>query len=317
MHKVKNRKYLSLSVLLFFSMSLFFAPFSYALELVISGNGSESNSEVKVQVENNVTVAQTNEATVGNSIDESANTGQNSASGNSSDSVNIETGDIISATSINTSLNTSTAEIGCCSSTETNLLITGNGDGSLNTISFNQGKNTDVNINNNADVLNSVNGKANTGENRASNNTGGNVSISTGSIKILNDINNDSVNISSVNVKKGLPGVSAVIKENGSGSVNIIETNLFDDVSIYLNHTANIKNDITWEANTGGNEASGNTGGDVNISTGDVELGVFIKNFVNIGSVDIDCCKDIYDPGIYFAPVIPLPTSFLQFPAFS
>jgi hypothetical protein len=296
MHKIKNRKYLSLFVLLFFSTSLFFAPFSYALELVVSGNGSGSDNQVGLRVENQTTVDQTNEANIENTVAEEANTGQNSASENSGGDVNIQTGDVSSYTSITNEINNSYVETGCCSSS-TKLTITENGSGSVNSIDLHQERSVNVNVVNNANVINEVKGSANTGQNKANKNTNANVSINTGSIRIMNEIVNAPVNVSGVSVKAGLSGVSASIKNNGSGSVNLISTKFSDDVSVYVNHSSNIENYVLWEANTGGNEASGNSGGDVDISTGDIDIGVFVKNFVNIGGVKIDCCRDVFDPG--------------------
>ena len=290
----KNKKRFEILVVLLFLATLVFAPVSHALEIVVTGNGSESDNQVSTQIESQTIINQTNEATVENSINENANTGQNSTSENTGDT-NITTGDIKSETTVTNNLNASYVETGCCSSS-TSLTIFSNGSGSDNNVILAQKKNTDISISNIANITNSIKGDANTGINKANNN-GGDVNINTGSINILNGIANESVNISYVKVSTGFPGLSAFIKDNGSGSDNLIKTHLSDDISVYLNNISNIDNYILWDANTGENEASGNTGGDVNITTGDIEVETFIKNFLNIGGVKIDCCKDIFDPG--------------------
>lgn len=63
----------------------------------------------------------------------------------------------------------------------TNVSVSGNGSGSSNEVSVNQNHSTDINQQNNADFNNTVRMNTNTGSNRASNNTGGDVSVRTGS----------------------------------------------------------------------------------------------------------------------------------------
>jgi hypothetical protein len=53
---------------------------------------------------------------------------------------------------------------------------------------------------------------------------------------------------------------------------------------------ADIDNDVDVDANTGDNSAEDNTGGSVEISTGDTDTKVEVSNTVNSNSAQVDCC---------------------------
>lgn len=276
--------------------SLIFTPSVSALELVVTDNGSGSTNEVNIEVETETSVTQTNDANIQNSVTEDLNTGGNVASDNTDGDVNIQTGDINSESSISNELNNSYVETEACCAT-TDVKISGNGADSQNSVNLNQNTNTNINVANNAQITNSINGTANTGGNKANNNTNESVSIDTGNINVQNEIVNDPVNTSFVQASSGFSKLSAAISDNGASSENIIKADFNDDLNILINHSADIGNYIIWDANTGDNEVSGNTGGDVSISTGNIDIVNFIENFVNIGGVDVVCCKNYYDPG--------------------
>jgi hypothetical protein len=89
---------------------------------------------------------------------------------------------------------------------DVNIHVSGNGSNSDNNVSFSQRHRVNVNQSNSADVDNSVNVSAQTGGNRASGNTGGDVSITTGDA-------NSTVHISTnANINH------AVLGGNGNGS---------------------------------------------------------------------------------------------------
>lgn len=205
MFKTKRLKAFGISSILFLA-SFVFTPFASALELEVSENGSGSSNEVIVRDVSQVSVNQENSANITNSVYESANTGENSTSGNSGVELSIETGDVASQTSIINQSNYSFAETPCCPASA-DLTIAGNGSSTSNQISLQEVSQTTVSTSQNASINNSISGYANTGE----------------------------------------------------------------------------------------NSANGNTEDNVSISTGDVDIGVFLKNFINIGGVDIDCCP--FDPG--------------------
>src|SRR4030042_1558749 len=296
MLKIKYHKRFELLIASLFVSSLICAPITNALELVISDNGSSAVSVVNKQVEAQTIVTQTNEAAVSNNINVEANTGGNTAEGNTGGDTNVQTGDINITTFVKNELNSSYVENEtCCSSSD--ATISGNGSNSDNSVNLNQKSDVIVVNKNTADISNTIIGSSNTGENKVGDITGGNVSITTGNITIVGGVNNNSVNISQVKAGSGFSDVRAVIKDNGSDSDNLINAEFTGETNVYLNHSSNIENYILWDANTGENEVSGTTEGDVNITTGNVDIGTFIKNLANIGDVEIKCCKDIFDPG--------------------
>ncbi|MBI2421124.1 MAG: hypothetical protein HYV38_03505 [Candidatus Levybacteria bacterium] len=265
-----------------------------AEEIIVSGNGSDSNSSVNVNLSQDNTVTQGNTANVNNNVDINADTGNNTANNNTSGDTSITTGDInIDSNIENSGVNQSSVDVGCCPG-NVGLEISGNGTNSDNTIAYSQNNSTNINVNNNANITNNVNGKANTGYNEASNNTGGDVSITTGSITVSDTIKNNSINVYDIDATSGNgQDVSISIKDNGSASTNSIVFSDNSDVKIDVNNSANIVNNSKWDLNTGKNKANGNVGGDVRIATGDIIFSSTIENGpINVGIIDIDCCEE-------------------------
>ncbi|MBP9717004.1 MAG: hypothetical protein KBD51_03635 [Candidatus Levybacteria bacterium] len=275
------------------SLSLFVNPYlAYADEISVSGNGEGSTNNVNISQSNNNTTTQENTAEINNNVEVNANTGNNTASENNGEEVNITTGDVdVDTTIINTGINQSYAENDCCQG-DLAMNITGNSSGSNNGINYSSNVNNSVSVNNNANISNNVNGYANTGYNSANKNSG-DVSINTGSIKVVDTIKNNSINIHEVHTSNGTPGdVSIKIADNGADSDNNIAFVNDSSVQIDVNNSANIVNNSSWELNTGGNEANKNSG-DVEITTGDILLATTIENTnINVGLVDVDCCNE-------------------------
>ncbi|MBI4098084.1 MAG: hypothetical protein HY426_03515 [Candidatus Levybacteria bacterium] len=277
------------------TLSIIFNPYYvYAEEIVVSGNGSDSNSNVNVNLSQNTSVSQDNTAEVNNNVSLNADTGNNTANDNTGGDTSITTGNVnIDSNIENRGINQSSVDVGCCPG-DTGIEISGNGANSDNSIAYAQNNSTNINVNNTANISNNVNGKANTGFNEANNNTGGNVSISTGSITVNDTIKNNSVNVYEVDATSGNgQDVSITIKDNGTDSFNSIKFSDDSNVAIDINNSANIVNNSNWDLNTGGNKANGNTGGDVSITTGDIVFNSTIENTgINVGLVDIECCEE-------------------------
>lgn len=271
------------------------APTARALELVITDNGSGSANEVNTQVEQQTSVEQTNEANVSNEANLDSNTGGNEASSNTGGDVSIDTGDVSQNVEVETAVNSSQVDAGCCPG-ETEVKISGNGADSTNTVNLGSTNTTNITTNQSANVRNNLQGSANTGENTANNNTGGNFSIDTGDIKVAGGLTNGPINVSSINASSGTGGVSVDVSGNGAGSTNSVNANFDNQTNASTNFFANLLNFVNWDLNTGRNSANGNTGGNVSITTGDILFDFFIKNGpINSGIIDIDCCP--FDPG--------------------
>ena len=289
------------SLIVFLSIySFILAPYAKASEFVVSENGTGSANEVVSQNTTETIVTQENTADVANNVDVNANTGGNTASGNTGGDTTIDTGDTQTDVTLDNQVNTSNVESTECCVGETNVLITGNGEGSKNSIDLTGSSQTDVYIDQFATITNNITGYINTGKNIANNNTGGSTSIETGDINVKTEITDARVNLGMVTASSGNgESVTAKISENGEGTINTISALFNNYVNSRITNISKVDNNVSWYLNTGGNEANGNTGGDVLIKTGDINLDILINNFINLGITHIDnCCgeEDIEDP---------------------
>ncbi|HSX58235.1 MAG TPA: LPXTG cell wall anchor domain-containing protein, partial [Candidatus Saccharimonadales bacterium] len=92
--------------------------------------------------------------------------------------------------------------------------------------------------------------------------------------------------------------LAAKISGNGADSENTVNLNLSNENNIYSVNDLNIKNKFNIDANTGGNRADKNTGGDVAISTGNVMVDLLLNNSGNSNVASIACnCNVAENPG--------------------
>lgn len=263
-----------------------------AIEFVITENGSGSESLIATQTQTQTIITQTNDAQVTNNISTDATTGNNTANDNNGD-IAITTGDIKENIEITNSLNNSEVQTPCCQ-TEISGIISENGSNSINTLTLNPQLITVVNINNYANITNSVTGSANTGGNTANDNNG-KVEISTGNITASSKTLNSPINIYDVTVGTGGISLAVAITGNGTNSINTIEYNSYGGTSVNANNIFVLSNIIGWNLDTGNNFANGNVG-DVSIKTGNIVLDILIENLGNVGYVKAGCCSDPADP---------------------
>src|SRR5688572_8002304 len=71
------------------------------------------------------------------------------------------------------------------------------------------------------------------------------------------------------------------ISGNGSDSDNTLNLGSTSSTVVTQSNTANISNNVQVNADTGGNDAEDNTGGDVAVTTGDSDVSVGISNTAN------------------------------------
>lgn len=255
-------------------------------ELVVSGNGAESQNNVNVTQSSENTSTQNNEAAVQNNVDSSAQTGNNSANDNSGDNTQITTGDATNVVNAETAVNASVVETGCCADSGTTAIVSDNGQGSESNLNLNNNSQTNTNINQNATVTTNIQGYANTGHNKANDNSG-NVSIETGNIYAEGQVQNFT-NFAYADVSSGTPGVLVKITDNDRDTTNNIYLNLNNNTNVNIDNNSRLYNTIKWELNTGWNEANDNKG-NVKIKTGDIYLKTVIQNLANIAKVIVDC----------------------------
>lgn len=162
------------------------------------------------------------------------------------------------------------------------------GADSDNDVVLNVDTNTFVDQSNKGHVLNEINLNANTGGNEANKNTGeGHIQtgdVATG-VGVANSLNTNVADID------GCGGCDMDLygsnNKTGADSDNDVKID-FDKVNrLEQNNTANIRNKINQQLNTGDNQANKNTGmGD--ISTGDVDSVSLVENQANQNMADVD-----------------------------
>lgn len=262
-------------------------------EITVTGNGSASTNEISAASSQTTNVQQTNTATVDNNVQTSSNTGNNSASSNTNGNAAVQSGDTATTVAVANTANTNTVTTGaCCQTTgNNNATVTGNGSDSTNTLSVSNTTTNTIQTTNTATITNHVSGSANTGNNYANNNSGGNVSIKTGSINVSENLKSGPVNINAITVSTNASnGFSVKIAGNGAGSVNTVAINQNTETNVETDNAVHILNESLWLLNTGNNSASNNAGGNVTISTGGINFFADIVNGpINSNSVDVNC----------------------------
>ena len=263
-----------------------------AITLEMTGNGVDSDNEIKLESEQKTEVSQENEFNVDNNINASANTGSNSASRNTGGDASIDTGDATSTVAVQNAGNLNEAVVDCCASAgNATVLISENGDSTDNKVKLENENKVEVSQENKSNIENRIYNDATTGWNDANRNTGGSVTITTGNAEASTGIFNGG-NINSAIVSGGdghVGGVSARILGNGVDSDNEIELDLEHKVELSQENSARIRNYVDSDAVSGKNDANRNTGGDVTIDTGSAEVEVLVDNAVNFNFADVDC----------------------------
>lgn len=189
-----------------------------------TGNGSNSSNDAAIDIENNDTIIQTNDAVIDNNLVLDAQTGNNSTSDNTGGDSSITTGDVDVQASLLNIVNTNlvggnmwlvlineagnwvgklmgapegsvfATSAGSDYTIDENGYITvtntGNGSDSDNSGEVNQTNNSTAIQTNNANIDNTLNLSANTGGNNANDNTGGNSHITTGDATIIANLVN-------------------------------------------------------------------------------------------------------------------------------
>lgn len=297
-----------------------------------SGNGAGSNSGGSPTSNNSSAIQIDNGANVNNDADFSAVSGDNNSSFNVGDT-SIETGDSnVTGTVINSINETGIGVVeynitedqtgdvillipdglfGCSTCGPAGNLSASNvenGNDSTNDAVVNTNNTSITDINNDADIVNSMDFVANTGDNKTSYNVGDS-SITTGDANVaanlLNFVNSTVsggvafvVNVfgnlvGDIIFPDNIPGLggsslTAANTGNGAGSTNNAGITSNSDSSSNINNTADIDTFLNIDANTGGNNINYNTGGDNSIETGDVFINAEILNVANLNLVGGD-----------------------------
>ena len=260
------------------------------VDVVIAGNGADSKNNARLKLENETGVVQNNYANIKNNVNATSDTGGNEANKNTGGDVHISTGDAATAVSILNTANSNSARVGGGSgSGSLSMWILENGADSRNDIRLDVDRGLYLAQNNVANLSNNVRASAETGDNEANKNTGGEVGIHTGDA-FAGVLIDNMVNFNWADLDCGcLLDVMAKIAGNGADSRNNIRADLDDETIITQNNVwecgSGDCNNVYADADTGNNEAEKNVGGafmgDPSIETGDAETYVEIENAGN------------------------------------
>ena len=300
--------------------------------IINDGNGTNSNNNGSATIVNNNTTGQDNNASVNNNLNQATVTGNNTASNNVGDTT-ITTGDANTTGTIVTAVNTNVAgamvsefninddHIGdivldfaanCIAGCDGGSLLTqnsGNGSDSDNTADLDITNNNNTFQNNDATIGNDLVLAADSGDNTASANTGGDTKIETGDANVAANVltfanNNLAGNVvyGVINIFGDLIGdiifpeselnstgtcstcgsdVTAKNVGNGTDSTNTADVNIENNDAVFQNNDADITNNLVFDATTGGNQTNANTGGNSTIDSGDAGVDVNVLNVVN------------------------------------
>lgn len=279
------------------------APYAVAADvtLQVSGNGSDSQSTVDVQKQSNTQVNQTNFAEVDNKIDVSSNTGDNEIEDNTGGNIDLETGNANQTVVVSNKLNSNVADVEeCdCEGGETDVLIEGNGTNSTNRVDLEQRTRVDVDQFNAADVWNNVDHYANTGRNDIEDNTGADIEADTGNATattvITTEANSNWATVGGSNGNNDGQALSARILGNGSDSRSNVDLAVARSTRVGQTNFAEIDNDVETDLYTGKNDIEDNTGGEIDLETGNADAGILIENSANFNAAALDDCGCILD----------------------
>lgn len=270
-----------------------FPIFAATTTLTISGNGAGAESEVEYENETSTTVVQNNVSNITNHVDVDADTGSNEAEENTGGDVMIETGDATAEVVLTNQVNSNQAQVNTCGDCagDVTVEIKDNGADSENEVELEQETETTLHQNNMANIRNDVDADAKTGKNEAEENTNGDIKIDTGdaTVKVMTH-NTANMNSAVIGGEGDGGSVSLLISGNGADSENEIELELEKETALYQNNLTMISNRIDADAYTGKNEAEENTGGLVEIETGNAWAEVMVDNAAGFNVAELGCC---------------------------
>lgn len=257
----------------------------------ISGNGAGSNNNSNSNSNNSTTVVQNNTAHISNNVSSQLSTGGNTADDNTGGNVSVDTGSALSTTDILNKANSNQADVtslGKDGASNGSTLISGNGAKSQNDVNNSSNTATSLYQKNQADVQNDVQNKLNTGYNRANDNTGGDVSVTTGNAGAATDIQTAvNANVARLSSELGGNGTDTLVKGNGAYSNNSVDLSHNNSVALVQGNNADIQNSVLNNLTTGKNTADYNTGGNVDVNTGNAVAQTAIDNLANFNSADL------------------------------
>jgi hypothetical protein len=262
-------------------------------EIKVAGNGADSENVVGYETKSENKIDQNNDADFDNNVKHLyAKTGNNDANKNTGGDVSVETGDASVKVAVTNWANANSARIGGAhdNGNDVSLIILENGADSDNSIKVEMESESEIDQDNEADFDNNIGGSANSGDNDADKNTGGEVMIETGDATVDVTVDNmANFNWADLNCGCTVGDLTAKIAGNGYDSENAIEGEFESEQNVEQDNDADFNNNVKYlDAETGNNDSDKNTGyegSDPSIETGDADVTVNAANSANMNSV--------------------------------
>lgn len=269
-------------------------PAFAAFTIQVSGNGYDSNNTVDFKTETSTVVTQSNSVQVKNNINQDANTGGNTVAKNTGADIDVETGSVTQSADVKTVAGGNSASVEACGcELDLEVVIAKNGADSKNKVDFDVESNTALFQDNNVNVENKVKQDADTGKNDIEKNTGGDISLKTGDVDQETTLHTEAgMNLANIDSGKGGVNLELAIVENGADSYNKIDLDLDVETEVVQENSVRVKNNVDQDADTGDNDIEENTGGDIDVVTGDVEQVIDVWNSAGYNALEVDgCCE--------------------------
>jgi len=269
-------------------------PAFAAFTIQVSGNGYDSNNGVNLNTTTKTTVKQSNSVQVKNNINQDANTGDNTVAKNTGADIDVETGGVKQSADVTTVAGGNSASVEACGcELDLEVVIEKNGADSENKVNLGVESKTELFQDNNINVENKVKQDADTGKNDIEKNTGGDISLQTGEVEQETTIHTQAgVNAAKIDSGKGGVNLDLAIVANGAYSDNEIDLDLDVETTARQDNDVRVKNNVDQDADTGSNDVEENTGGDIDVVTGDVEQMIDVWNGAGFNALEVDgCCE--------------------------
>jgi len=264
----------------------------------ITNNGAGSKNTVNSSDNGSSTsVSQNNVADFSNNVTANATTGKNSASDNTGRQSNVQSGNAETDVNVTNAANANVATVGDPNSgsnwgdpsSDTNggagITIDGNGAHSKNKVEVTNDNSVVLDQGNEAEIGNSVDANAKTGDNKANDNTAGDTSVQSGNattnVGVSNEVNFNSADVSDGSYVWANPNEN-ITGGNGAHSKNDIKLKNNNGLWVNQDSPAALFNDVAGGSSTGKNKGSDGTAGESGIYSGDSNSSNSVNNAGNV-----------------------------------
>ncbi len=267
-------------------------PALAAFTVNISGNGYNSDTDVDLEFTSETAIAQENDVKIENKVNLDANTGDNTVSKNTGGSIDVTTGSVDQHVDIDNAAGANSAVVETCNCDEdVEIIVSKNGADSEIDVDYTRETTVDLIQENDVDVENDVNLDAETGDNKVTKNTGGDLRLETGDVDQDVKISTEAgANVADLGGEGNGSELTIEVSENGADSEVDLEVDVETELAVLQENDVEVENDVDAWAETGDNKVSKNTGGSIDVMTGDVDQMAEIENAAGANTLVADAC---------------------------